>query len=224
MITFENVTKHYPNHSDALDKVSFQLPTGEMAFLTGHSGAGKSTILKLITLAERSSLGEVTVGNYKLSKVSSRQVPYLRRSMGIIFQSPRLLNDRTIFDNVALPLVIAGHHRHLEVGRLVRAALSKVGLSGIEKKYPLELSGGEQQRVGIARAVVNKPPLLLADEPTGNLDPQLSREIMNLFEQFNQVGVTVLIASHDLSLIMQMQHRILKLRNGQLVNGSKEHG
>jgi len=189
-----------------------------MAFLTGHSGAGKSTLLKLIALIERPSNGQVVLGGHNLGKVSRRKVPYVRRKVGIIFQDHRLLFDRTVFDNVALPLVIAGYHHH-EIGRRVRAALDKVGLLSREKAYPVTLSGGEQQRVGIARAVVNKPPLLLADEPTGNLDPALSREIMGLFADFNRVGVSVLIATHDLDLIRQMPHRVLQLDHGRLVAG-----
>jgi len=184
--------------------------------LTGHSGAGKSTLFKLIAVMERCNRGEIVFAGQNLNKVSSRQIPYVRRNMGLIFQDYKLLQDRTVFDNVALPLVIAGYG-HGEISRRVRAALDKVGLLGKEKKYPLLLSGGEQQRVGIARAVVNKPSMILADEPTGNLDPELSKEIMHLFEQFQQVGVTVLIASHDISLIARMNYRVLKLDHGQLV-------
>ena len=190
-----------------------------MAFLTGHSGAGKSTLLKIISLIERPSRGQALVDNINLSAIRRGKIPYVRRRVGVIFQDHRLLHDRTVFDNVALPLVIAGY-RHQEIGRRVRAALDKVNLLGKERQYPVTLSGGEQQRVGIARAVVNKPPLVLADEPTGNLDPDLSREIMELFGQFNQVGVTVLIASHDLDLISRMNHRILTLKQGRLAADS----
>ena len=218
MIRFTNVSKRYPGGHEALTDVSFQLAPGEMAFLTGHSGAGKSTLLKLIALIERPSGGQVVVGGQNLAKVSRRKIPYHRRDIGIIFQDHRLLFDRTVFDNVALPLIIAGYSRD-EIGRRVRAALDKVGLLKKEKVYPITLSGGEQQRVGIARAVINKPPLLLADEPTGNLDPELSREIMGIFEEFNRVGVTVLIASHDLALIDQMQARRLTLADGRLIQG-----
>ena len=196
--------------------VSFHLQHGEMAFLTGHSGAGKSTVLKLIAVIERCSRGQILLEGQSLNHAGDRQIPFLRRKMGMIFQDYKLLQDRTVFDNVALPLVIAGYGHH-EIARRVRAALDKVGLLGKERKYPLTLSGGEQQRVGIARAVVNKPPMILADEPTGNLDPELSAEIMKLFEQFQQVGVTVLIASHDISLITRMNRRVLKLDHGQLV-------
>jgi cell division transport system ATP-binding protein len=215
MIEFHNVSKRYPEGHEALTGVTFHLERGEMAFLTGHSGAGKSTLLKIISLIERPSRGQALVDNINLSAIRRGKIPYVRRRVGMIFQDHRLLHDRTVFDNVALPLVIAGY-RHQEIGRRVRAALDKVNLLGKERQYPVTLSGGEQQRVGIARAVVNKPPLVLADEPTGNLDPDLSREIMELFEQFNQVGVTVLIASHDLDLISRMNHRILTLKQGRL--------
>lgn len=215
MIVFKQVSKRYPSGQDALRQVNFHLARGEMAFLTGHSGAGKSSLLKLIGLLERATAGQVIINGSHLQRVGKSSIPYLRRSIGMIFQSPKLLFDRSVFDNVALPLVIAGY-RHQDIKRRVRAALDKVGLLRKEKNYPLHLSGGEQQRVGIARAVVHKPSLLLADEPTGNLDPELSAEIMHLFEQFNQVGVTVLVASHDLALIATLQHRILTLRQGNL--------
>ena len=218
MIRFSNVSKRYPGGRDALANVSFHFAEGEMGFLTGHSGAGKSTLLKLISLLIRASSGSILINGQNLAKVSRRRIPYVRRDIGIIFQDHKLLHDRTVFDNVALPLIISGH-RHQEIGRRVRAALDKVGLLGKERVFPITLSGGEQQRVGIARAVVNKPPLLLADEPTGNLDPELSAEIMHLFEQFNQVGVSVLIASHDLELIKRMGHRMLVLRDGRLIAG-----
>lgn len=221
MIEFHNVSKRYPGGHDALNNVSFAVPDGEMAFLTGHSGAGKSTLLKLIALIERPTRGQALVDNINLGAVRRGRVPYVRRKIGIIFQDHRLLYDRTVFDNVAMPLVIAGY-RHQDIGRRVRAALDKVNLLNKEKQYPVTLSGGEQQRVGIARAVVNKPPLLLADEPTGNLDPELSREIMGLFEQFNQVGVTVLIASHDLDLIARLGHRVLSLKHGRMIAGGLE--
>ncbi len=219
MISFIQACKRYPGGHDALLNVSFEMQQGEMAFLTGHSGAGKSTLLKLIALIERTSRGQVLVNGQNTSKLARRRIPYFRRNIGIIFQDHQLLFDRTVYDNVALPLIISGFPDR-EVGRRVRAALDKVGLLNKEKSYPITLSGGEQQRVGIARAVVNKPPLLLADEPTGNLDPELSWEIMQTFYQFSQVGVTVLIASHDLDMIKRMGHRILALKNGQLVADS----
>ncbi len=216
MISFIQASKRYPGGHDALLNVNFEMQRGEMAFLTGHSGAGKSTLLKLIALIERTSRGQVLVNGQNTSKLRRRRIPYFRRNIGIIFQDHQLLFDRTVYDNVALPLIIAGYPDG-EAGRRVRAALDKVGLLNKEKSYPITLSGGEQQRVGIARAVVNKPALLLADEPTGNLDPELSWEIMQTFAQFSQVGVTVLIASHDLDMIRRMGHRILALKNGQLV-------
>lgn len=216
MIRFDHVSKRYPGGREALADLSFHLKPGEMAFLTGHSGAGKSTLLKLVALIERCSGGQVVVGGHNLAKVKRRRIPYHRRNVGIIFQDHQLLFDRTVFDNVALPLVITGLG-HREIARRVRAALDKVGLLDKEKRYPVSLSGGEQQRVGIARAVVHKPPLLLADEPTGNLDPQLSREIMGLFEEFNRVGVAVMVATHDIDLILRLPHRILHLSEGRLV-------
>lgn len=221
MIRFDDVSKRYEGSSDALSHVSFDLADGEMAFLTGHSGAGKSTVMKLIILMERASRGQVIVNGTNLNRVTRRQIPAVRRDIGVVFQNHQLLFDRNVFDNVALPLTIAGYS-HREVGRRVRAALSKVGLSDKEKKFPVALSGGEQQRVGIARAVVNKPPLLLADEPTGNLDPELSTEVMNLFLWFNQVGVSVLIATHDLDLVKRMARRELVLRQGKLVSGEHQ--
>ncbi|MHB8472890.1 MAG: cell division ATP-binding protein FtsE [Gammaproteobacteria bacterium] len=219
MIHFDNVTKRYASGYEALNGVSFHVARGEIAFLTGHSGAGKSTLLKLIALIERATRGQVLIDGINLAGVERRQLPYMRRRVGMIFQNHKLLYDRTVFDNVALPLVIEGLG-HQEIARRVRAALDKVGLLNKEKLFPIVLSGGEQQRVGIARAVVNKPPLLLADEPTGNLDPDLSREIMSLFEQFRQVGVTVLIASHDIELISRLQHRILTLHQGRLIQNN----
>ncbi len=218
MIEFHNVTKRYRGGVEALRDVSTRIEAGEMVFLTGHSGAGKSTLLRLTTLVERATRGQIIIGGHNLSRIPPRKVPLFRRHIGVVFQDHRLLRDRTVFDNVALPLVVSGHG-HAEIGRRVRAALDKVDLLGKEKQFPVALSGGEQQRVGIARAVVHKPPVLLADEPTGNLDPDLSREIMGLFAQFNQVGVTVLVATHDLDLVHQFGNRVLVLRNGRFVDG-----
>ncbi len=215
MIHFDNVSKRYEGGHEALSQVSFKLERGEMSFLTGHSGAGKSTLLKLIMMMERPSLGQVLVGGQNINRLPRRKIPYIRRHIGVVFQNHQLLFDRTVFDNVALPLEITSVSPK-EQGRRVRAALDKVGLLSKEKMNPIQLSGGEQQRVGIARAVVNKPPILLADEPTGNLDPKLSEDIMHLFEQFNQVGVTVLIASHDLNLISHLDYRVLQLKDGRL--------
>jgi len=216
MIVFNNVIKRYPSGYQALKQVNLQIKQGEMVFLTGHSGAGKSTLLRLIALIERNTGGQIMVNNLNLNRLPNHRIPYLRRRMGIIFQDHHLLFDRTVFDNVALPLVISGL-RHQEIRRRVRAALDKVSLLSKERSYPITLSGGQQQRVGIARAVVNKPPILLADEPTGNLDPGLAKEIMALFKQFNQVGVTVLIASHALGLIKSMGYRTLILQQGSLI-------
>ena len=217
MIRFDRVTKSYPNGHDALSDVSFAIGAGEMVFLTGHSGAGKSTLLKLLTLIERPSQGQVYISDLCVNKLRASFKPRLRQRIGMIFQNPKLLENYSVFDNVALPLVIAGY-RHTEIKRRVRAALDKVGLLRKESLFPANLSGGEQQRVGIARAIVYKPKILLADEPTGNLDPRLSAEIMYLFEAFNQVGVTVLVASHDLALIDSLQHRILTLHQGRMVS------
>ena len=216
MIRFEQVSKRYPNGHKGLENLSFHIRAGEMVFITGHSGAGKSTLLKLIMCIERPTAGQVHVGGQDLQHLSSDDIPYLRRQIGVVFQNHQLLFDRTVFDNVALPLIINGTPRD-EIGRRVRAALDKVDLLSKENVYPIALSGGEQQRVGIARAVVHKPALLLADEPTGNLDPALSAEIMALFEDFNRVGVTVLIASHDLPLIARLDHRMLTLGEGRLL-------
>jgi cell division transport system ATP-binding protein len=215
MIQFDNVSKRYPGGFEALNNVSFHLEVGTMAFLTGHSGAGKSTLLKLIAVIENATSGQVFVDGQNVARIGRRGIPYLRRKIGFIFQNHHLLFDRTVFDNVALPLIIAGY-RHQEIGRRVRAALDKVGLLSKERLYPITLSGGEQQRVGIARAVVNKPLLLLADEPTGNLDPELSREVMDLFALFNRVGVSVLVASHDVALIEQFDYPVIKLDHGRV--------
>ncbi len=216
MLSFDHVFKRYADAGDTLIDLSFHLDKGEMAFLTGHSGAGKSTLLKLVAVIERCTRGQILVDGQNICRMHDRQIPFLRRKLGLIFQDYKLLFDRTVFDNVALPLIVAGVGRH-EVARRVRAALDKVGLLAKENKLPLALSGGEQQRIGIARAVVNKPALILADEPTGNLDPQLSAEIMHLFEQFKQVGVTVLVATHDIELVTKLDHRVLQLNHGALI-------
>ncbi|AOS96266.1 Cell division ATP-binding protein FtsE [Microbulbifer aggregans] len=216
MITFDNVNKRYESGQDALVRVSLDIGRGELVFLTGHSGAGKSTLLKLLTAIERPTRGSILVAGQNIGRLRNGQIPYYRRNLGIVFQNHQLLFDRSVFENVALPLAVAGCSRR-EVGRRVRAALDKVGLLHKERHNPIVLSGGEQQRVGIARAVVNKPAVLVADEPTGNLDPQLSAEIMRLFADFNAVGVTVLVASHDLELIARMRQRVLTLQAGQLI-------
>ncbi len=219
MISFDRVTKRYPEGHDALREVSLEIGRDELVFLTGHSGAGKSTLLRLIMLMDRPTRGRVLVDGQDLSRVRPGGIPRHRRGIGVVFQNHQLLFDRSVFDNVALPLIIAGYDPR-EVGRRVRAALDKVGLLERERALPITLSGGEQQRVGIARAVVGRPRILLADEPTGNLDPALSADIMQLFEAFNRVGVTVLIASHDLALISRLQHRIITLKDGRLVGGA----
>ncbi|WP_372870110.1 cell division ATP-binding protein FtsE [Shewanella sp.] len=222
MIRFEQVSKVYSGGQKALSDVNFHLRRGEMAFLTGHSGAGKSTLLKLITVIERASAGKVYINGHDIADISRHHVPYLRREIGMIFQNHHLLMDRSVFDNVALPLVIEGFS-HGEIKKRVAAALDMVGLYGKERHNPIMLSGGEQQRVGIARAIVNKPALLLADEPTGNLDPKLSMDILRLFETFNDAGTTVLIATHDLGLIARMKYRTLTLRQGRML-GAREIG
>ncbi len=215
MIRFDNVSKCYETGHEALTNVSFALDDGEMAFLTGHSGAGKSTLMKLIMLMERPTRGQVFVGEQNLAGLDRQQIPYHRRRIGVVFQNHQLLFDRTVFDNVTLPLMICGFSPR-DAGRRARAALDKVGLLSKEKMNPIALSTGEQQRVGIARAIVHKPQVLLADEPTGNLDPQLSEEIMRLFLEFNRHGTTVLIASHDMGLIQRMRVRMLSLKQGRL--------
>jgi cell division transport system ATP-binding protein len=215
MIQFEQVHKRYPNGREALAGVSFKIEVGELAFLTGHSGAGKSSILKLIALIERPSRGQVIINNQNTSRIKPRGIPQFRRQIGVVFQDHKLLHDRPVSDNVALPLIIAGVPRR-EIDRRVRASLDQVGLLGKEKSRPLELSTGEQQRVGIARSIVAKPSLLIADEPTGNLDPQLALEIMNLFKRFNEVGVTVVIATHDVHLIEHFGARRIVLSDGRV--------
>ncbi|HAZ94833.1 MAG TPA: cell division ATP-binding protein FtsE [Porticoccaceae bacterium] len=223
MICFDNLSKRYPGGFEALRNVSFKMEAGEMAFLTGHSGAGKSTLLKLLMLMERPTSGNLLINGKNLNRLSNSQIPMYRRQVGVVFQNHQLLLDRTVFDNVALPLQVSGYPAK-EIGRRVRAALDGVGLLDKEQQKPMALSGGEQQRVGIARAVVHKPRILLADEPTGNLDPQLSTEIMALFRRFQSVGVTVLIATHDISLINRMQLRIMRLEDGELTDDGGGYG
>ena len=216
MIRFDQVHKRYPNGREALAGVSFNIVSGALTFLTGHSGAGKSSILKLIALIERPTRGQVIVNSQSTAGVKPRGIPQFRRRIGVVFQDHKLLHDRPVADNVALPLIIAGVPRR-EIDKRVRAALDQVGLLGREKSRPLELSTGEQQRVGIARAVVAKPALLIADEPTGNLDPELALEIMRLFKRFSEVGVTVVVASHDVHLIGQVGARRIVLSEGRVV-------
>ena len=222
MISFDKVSKQYNSGQYALAGVSFEIAKGQMAFVTGHSGAGKSTLLKLVLATEKCSSGNVVVNGTDLNHIRKRELPFFRRRIGMVFQDQQLLNDRSVADNVALPLDISGFSRR-DALRRVRAALDKVGLHGKEKQFPAALSGGEQQRVGIARAVVNRPSIILADEPTGNLDPELSMETMEVFQQFKNVGVSLLIASHDISLINRMDCRTLILNRGALM-GDTGHG
>jgi cell division transport system ATP-binding protein len=214
MIHLKHVSKRYANGFLALDNVSFDLSTGEFAFLTGHSGAGKSTLLKLIAAIETVSQGNIVVADHDLKRIKARHVPAFRRSIGIILQTPKLLQDRSVLDNVALPLIVAGAP-YRDIQNRARAVLLKMGLQNKQKCFPYELSTGEQQRVAIARAIINKPSLLLADEPTGNLDPDLAAEIMDLFQQFNELGMTMLIASHDIALINKLKHRVITLSEGK---------
>ncbi len=216
MIRFTNVHLQYPGAVDALKNINMHIEKGAMAFIAGRSGAGKTSLLRLVALIERHTRGQIIVNSQNLERVRRSRIPLFRRNIGFMFQDHRLLTDRTVFDNVALPLVIAGHGHH-EISRRVHAALDKVGLLQKERFNPMVLSGGEQQRVGIARAVVHRPALLLADEPTGNLDPALSWEILCLFEKFNQVGVTVLIASHEMAMIQKMRKNIIVLRKGRIL-------
>ena len=220
MIRFEGVVKRYQGGREALNRVSFDIQPGEMVFLTGPSGAGKSTVLKLIALIERPTRGSVLVNSKNTSRVRRGAIPRFRRDVGVVFQDHKLLADRSVFDNVALPLLIRGLG-HREIERRVRAALDQVGLLGRERSAPITLSTGEQQRVGIARAVAARPPLVIADEPTGNLDPDLSQEIMGLFERFNDVGVTLLIATHDIELIERLGHRRIRLEHGGLLSDGR---
>ena len=215
MIEFAHVFKRYPGGFDALRDINLRIEAGEMAFITGHSGAGNSTLLRLITAIERPTRGEAAVNGKNLTRLPRRRIPYFRREIGVVFQDHKLLFDRTVYDNVALPLIVTGTDQY-EIPRRVRAALEMVGLLDKERMLPVTLSGGEQQRVGIARAVVNKPPLLLADEPTGNLDSKLSDEILDLFLDFHHHGVTVLIATHDLHLIDRGRRRVIELNHGEL--------
>ncbi len=213
MIKFDQVGKLYPGGFEALKNISFEIAKGELAFVTGHSGAGKSTLLKLIAAIERPTAGTVLIGNQNTAKLRHAAIPHMRRKFGLVFQDHKLLYDRNVFENVALPLYINGIVGN-EAGKRVRAALDKVGLLGKEKAMPVTLSGGEQQRLAIARAVVSRPSILIADEPTGNLDETYASEIMKLFHAFHQVGVTVIIATHDTSAIASGAAKILRLDHG----------
>lgn len=215
MINFSQVCKRYPGGSEALKNISFAIDTGEMVFITGHSGAGKSTLLKLMTAIERPTSGSVVINGQNVGALRPRAIPFLRRNFGLIFQDHKLLFDRNVFENVMLPLSIRGFDRR-EAARRVRAALDKVGLLPKEKAHPITLSGGEQQRLCIARAIVHRPAILIADEPTGNLDAAYAVELGELFKSFNQVGVTVIIATHDENLAARLNPRTIALTQGTL--------
>ncbi|MCJ1886880.1 cell division ATP-binding protein FtsE [Pseudomonas sp. LA21] len=221
MIRFEQVGKRYPNGHVGLHEISFRVPRGEIMFVTGHSGAGKSTLLRLILAMERPTSGKLLLGGQDVSRISTAQIPFLRRQIGVVFQNHQLLNDRSVFDNVALPMQILGLPKP-EIARRVEEALERVNLKEKADDLPSDLSTGQQQRVGIARAVVHRPALLLADEPTGNLDPRLASEIMSVFEDINRLGTTVLIASHDLALIARMRHRMITLQRGRIIADREE--
>ena len=216
MIRFEQVGKRYPNGHVGLHELSFHARRGEFLFVTGHSGAGKSTLLRLLLALERPTSGRLLLAGQDIGAIRNAEIPYLRRQIGVVFQNHQLLFDRTVFDNVALPLQIHGLSKP-EIAKRVGEALQRVSLKDLGEALPADLSSGQQQRVGIARAVVHEPALLLADEPTGNLDPRLAAEIMGVFEDINRLGTTVLIASHDLALIARMRHRLLTLQRGRLI-------
>ncbi|MEK6735241.1 MAG: cell division ATP-binding protein FtsE [Pseudomonadota bacterium] len=215
MISFKNISKRFPDGFVALNNIDLTIETGEMVFITGHSGAGKSTLLKLIAAIERPTSGSITISGQNIAQLKYSAIPFLRRKIGFIFQDHKLLFDRNVFDNVLLPLQIGSFDNNMVTSR-VRAALDKVGLLRKERAMPVTLSGGERQRLCIARAVVHRPIILIADEPTGNLDIEYARDIMEMFKSFHQVGVTVLIATHDASLLENTQHRILSLKQGKL--------
>ena len=216
MIQFEQVGKRYSNGHVGLHELSFRARRGEFLFVTGHSGAGKSTLLRLLLALERPTSGKLLLAGQDIGSIRSSEIPFLRRQIGVVFQNHHLLFDRSVFENVALPLQILGLPRE-EIRQRVETALERVSLQEMGELLPADLSSGQQQRVGIARAVVHQPALLLADEPTGNLDPRLAAEIMGVFEDINRLGTTVLIASHDLALIARMRHRLLTLQRGRLI-------
>jgi cell division transport system ATP-binding protein len=214
-ISFSQVCKRYSGGNDALSNVSFLIESGEMVLVTGHSGAGKTTLLKLIAAVERATSGTVLVGGQNVTAMRRAAVPFLRRNLGLVFQDRKLLYDRSAFDNVMLPLIVTGQGSR-DAARRARAALDKVGLLAREKANPISLSGGEQQRLCIARAVVNRPAILIADEPTASLDADSAREVLEIFRSFNQVGVTILIASHDQAAVAQLSPRLMTLTRGRL--------
>ena len=215
MISFSSVSKRYPGGQEALREVSFRIEAGDLVFLTGHSGAGKSSLLKLIPAIERPTSGAVLINGQNVGALKRAAIPYLRRNLGLVFQDQKLLHDRSVYDNVALPLAFSGQAPR-EAARRVRAALDKVGLLAREQAKPIQLSGGEQQRLAIARAVVNRPSLLVADEPTANLDANSAARILEILAAFNQVGVTILVATHDETLAQRFAHRVLRLTQGRL--------
>ncbi len=221
MIEFRDVCKTYESGTDALRNVNIKIDDGEFVFIVGESGAGKSTFMKLITREEVATSGEVVVNNFKLSKLKSRQIPYLRRSMGIVFQDFRLINTMTVFDNVAFAMRVVGAS-YKDIRRRVPYILGLVGLQHKGKNYPTELSGGEQQRVGLARALVNNPTLLIADEPTGNVDPEKSEEIMKLLVEINRHGTTILVVTHDMELVKKLGQRVIHISEGTVVSDTKE--
>lgn len=216
MIRFDHVAKRYSNGHIGLHELSFHVERGEFLFITGHSGAGKSTLLRLLLAMERPSSGKIILAGQDISRLPTAHIPFLRRQIGVVFQNHQLLPDRTVFANAALPLQILGLHKD-EIYKRVMTALDRVGLKEKAEQLPTDISTGQQQRVGIARAIVHQPSLLLADEPTGNLDPRLASEIMGIFQDINSLGTTVLIASHDLALIARMRHRLLTLQRGRLI-------
>ncbi len=222
MIEFRDVHKVYETGNEALKGVSLTIEDGEFVFIVGSSGAGKSTLLKLIMREEVATSGEVSVNNFNLSKLKKRQIPYLRRSMGIVFQDFRLISTMTVFDNVAFAMRVVGGASQREIRRRVSYVLGLVGLQGKAKNYPVELSGGEQQRVGLARALVNNPSMIIADEPTGNIDPELSYEIMELLTEINRRGTTVVIVTHDHDLVQAFGRRVIEIRNGLVLSDNKE--
>lgn len=216
MLELINLNKQYSNGYEALSQINLKLEQGELAFLTGHSGAGKTTLLKIISALEAPTRGQVHVNGHDLMKIKRRDIPKFRQSIGIVLQDPHLVASHSAFENVALPLIIAGYSR-TEIPKRVRAALDKVGLLKKENFKTEELSAGEQQRVGLARAIVARPTLLLADEPTGNLDPDLSTAIIKLFIEFNRLGTSVLIATHDIHLIHNLSYRVIHIEQGRTV-------
>jgi len=216
LISFSAVSKRFPGGKEALRGLSFTVEDGELLFITGHSGAGKSTLLKLIPAIERPSSGTVLVNGQNVGALRRAAIPYLRRNLGLVFQDQKLLYDRSVYDNVMLPLAFSDHPPR-EAARRVRAALDKVGLLGRERANPIQLSGGEQQRLAIARAVVNRPSILIADEPTANLDVDSAGDILDIFVEFNRVGVNVLLATHDLGLVERYGTRVLRLADGRLL-------